>query len=180
MCEALKAAQGWANLEIFNATWSNYLEFSEAYVAGKAQPEQPTGPLPTQSSAGVPVANNPVVLFEKSIKHDPKDFPVIKEMRQWDRINQSWQARARLQGAESALDPNYMPSGADHALFNKQKECAYSALDVMALESSLHAECNKAPIGGGQSAYKRIKAKAETSTAAQSYSQKQLLHLTTT
>ena len=176
MYEYYKVKPGWVDSEVFNTTREHYLEFSEHYVAGNIHTAQPANLGQTTYGTST---YDPVVLFEKSLKRDPRDFPSIKELRQWARTDRSWIARAKLQGISNILDHDYSPSPSGMALFEKQNEYFYSVLDLAVNESALRAEFNKADIGDGQDAYRRIKAKAETSTAAQQFSQKQLMYLTT-
>jgi hypothetical protein len=59
-----------------------------------------------------------VAAFDKSIKGDPKDFPVISDIKDWDKFRRGIQATAKVQGVESPFDPMYVPSATNQTLFD--------------------------------------------------------------
>jgi hypothetical protein len=56
---------------------------------------------------------DPVAAFDKSIKCNPKDFPMILDIKDWDKFHRGMQATARVHGVEPPFDPTYIPSTAD-------------------------------------------------------------------
>jgi hypothetical protein len=50
---------------------------------------------------------DPVAAFDKSMKHDTKDFSIILDIKDWDR---GMQASAKVQYVEPPFDPTYVPS----------------------------------------------------------------------
>jgi hypothetical protein len=71
---------------------------------------------------------DPVSASEKFIKHDPKDFPVISDIKDWNKFCQGMQATAKVQGVEPPFDPTYIPSTADQASFDQQNGYDYKIL----------------------------------------------------
>jgi hypothetical protein len=59
-----------------------------------------------------------VAAFDKLIKRDPKDFPVILDIKDWDKFCQGIQATAKVQCVEPPFDPSYVPSATNQALFD--------------------------------------------------------------
>jgi hypothetical protein len=71
---------GWTDLDIFKITYDEYMAFSRQYMAGQIT-SNPLSPAPNSYAS----STDPVTLFTKSIKREPKDFPVIKSLNQWER-----------------------------------------------------------------------------------------------
>jgi hypothetical protein len=69
-----------------------------------------------------------VAVFDKLIKRNPKDFPVISDIEDWNKFRQGMQATAKVQGVESPVDPTYIPSAINQALFYQQNGYAYKVL----------------------------------------------------
>jgi hypothetical protein len=61
-------------------------------MAGKVV-SNPLSPAPTLYAS----STDPVTLFMKSIKQEPKDFPVIKSLNQWDSVKRAVNATATVQ-----------------------------------------------------------------------------------
>jgi hypothetical protein len=81
MYSELKRTPGWTDLDIFKITYDKYMAFSRQYMAGQIT-SNPLSPAPNS----YPSSTDSVALFTKSIKREPKDFPVIKSLNQWDSV----------------------------------------------------------------------------------------------
>ncbi len=120
---------------------------------------------------------NLVAAFDKSIKWDPKDFPMILDIKDWDKFHWGMQAAAKVQGVEPPFDPTYVPSAANQALFDQQNGYDYKVLMVVVKDPSLKAELNKVPVSDGQQGWTAIKKKAEESTATKNAAQCKMKYL---
>jgi hypothetical protein len=81
MYSELQHTPGWTGLDIFKITYDEYMAFSRQYMAGQIT----SNPL-SPASNSYASSTDPVALFTKSIKQEPKDFPVIKSLNQWDSV----------------------------------------------------------------------------------------------
>jgi hypothetical protein len=120
-----------------------------------------------------------VALFTKSIKQEPKDFPVIKSLNQWDSIKREVNATATVQSITEVLNHTYIPSVGDKPLFDFKNSYWYKVLVHIIQESSLWAIVNAGPIGDGQTVWTNIITEAEKSTTARISSQLLTAYLTT-
>jgi hypothetical protein len=93
------------DLGIFNLTY-------DRYIAGKVL----VGPPPGPPAAGTSYSQDPIAEFAKSIKLESRDFPVIKDLQQWDRGKQAWMATATVQSIQKIMDSTFVPPAADKAL----------------------------------------------------------------
>jgi hypothetical protein len=73
MYSELQRTPGWTDLDIFQITYDEYMAFSRQYMAGQIT-SNPLSPAPNSYASSTDL----VALFTKSIKQEPKDFPVIK------------------------------------------------------------------------------------------------------
>jgi hypothetical protein len=116
MYSELQRTPGWTDLDIFKITYDEYMAFSRQYMAGQIT-SNPLSPAPNSYAS----STNPVALFMKSIKREPKDFPVIKLLNQWDSIKRAVNAMATIQSIAEVLNHTYIPSAEDKPLFNLKK-----------------------------------------------------------
>jgi hypothetical protein len=73
MYSELQRTPGWTDLDIFKITYDEYMAFSRQYMACQIT-LNPLSTVPNSYAS----STDPVALFTKSIKQEPKDFPVIK------------------------------------------------------------------------------------------------------
>jgi hypothetical protein len=116
-------------------------------------------------------STDPVALFAKSIKREPKVFPVIKSLNQWDSVKRAVTATATVQSIAEVLNNTYVPSAGDKPW--------YKVLVDIIQESSLWAIVNAGPVGDGQTVWTNIVTEAEKSTTARISSQSLTAYLTT-
>jgi hypothetical protein len=116
MYSELQRTPGWTDLDIFKITYDEYMAFSRQYMAGQIT-SNPLSPAPNSYAS----STDPVALFMKSIKREPKDFPVIKLLNQWDSIKRAVNAMATIQSIAEVLNHTYIPSAEDKPLFNLKK-----------------------------------------------------------
>jgi hypothetical protein len=124
-------------------------------------------------------SNDAVALFSKSIKREPKDFPVIKSLNQWDSVKRAVTATATVQSIAEVLDHTYIPSTGDKPLFNLKNRYWYKVLVDIIQESSLRALVNAGLVGDGQTVWTHIITEGEKSTMAHISSQLLTAYLTT-
>jgi hypothetical protein len=124
-------------------------------------------------------STDPVALFTKSIKREPKDFPVIKLLSQWDSVKRAVTATATVQSIAEVLNHTYIPSVGDKPLFDLKNSYWYKVLVDIIQESSLWAIVNAGPVGDGQTVWTNIVTEAEKSTTARISSQLLTSYLTT-
>jgi hypothetical protein len=159
MYSELQCTPGWTDLDIFKITYDKYMAFSR--LAGQIT----SNPLsPAQNSYASPTDS--VALFTKSIKREPKDFPVIKSLNQWDSVKCAVNATATVQSITEVLNHAYIPSVEDKPLFNLKNSYWYKVLVDIIQESSLRAIVNAGPVGDGQTVWTHIITEAEKSTTA--------------
>jgi hypothetical protein len=145
MYSELQRTPGWTDLDIFKITYDEYMAFSRQYMAGQIT----SNPLsPVQNSYASPTDS--VALFTKSIKREPKDFPVIKSLTQWDSVKRAVNATAAVQSIAKVLNHAYIPSVTDKPLFDLKNSYWYKVLVDIIQESSLRAIVNAGPVGDGQ------------------------------
>jgi hypothetical protein len=120
-------------------------------------------------------STDPVALF----KREPKDFPVIKSLNQWDSVKRAVNATASVQSIAKVLNHTYIPSAGDKPLFNLKNSYWYKVLVDIIQESSLRAIVNAGPVGDGQTVWTNIVTEAEKSTMACISSQSLTAYLTT-
>jgi hypothetical protein len=174
MYSELQRTPGWTDLDIFKITYDEYMAFSRQYMAGQIT----SNPLsPVQSSYASPTDS--VALFTKSIKREPKDFPVIKSLNQWDSIKRAVNATATVQSITEVLNHTYIPSAMDKPLFDLKNSYWYKVLVDIIQESSLWAIVNAGPVGDGQTVWTNIITEAERSMTARISSQSLTAYLTT-
>jgi hypothetical protein len=174
MYSDLQRTPGWTDLDIFKITYDEYMAFSRRYMAGQVT----SNPLSPASNAYAS-STDPVALFAKSIKREPKDFPVIKLLNQWDSVKRAVTATATVQSIAEVLDHTYVPPVGDKPLFDLKNSYWYKVLVDIIQESSLRAIVNAGPVGDGQTVWTNIVTEAETSTMARISSQLLTAYLTT-
>jgi hypothetical protein len=126
-----------------------------------------------------PSSTDPVALFAKSIKREPKDFPVIKSLNQWDSVKRAVTATATVQSVAKVLNHTYVPSMGDKPLFDLKNSYWYKVLVDIIQESSLRAIVNAGPVGDGQTVWTNIITEAKKSTTACTSSKSLTAYLTT-
>jgi hypothetical protein len=150
------------------------MAFSRQYMAGQIT----SNPLsPAQNSYAS--STDSVALFTKSIKREPKDFPVIKLLNQWDSVKRAVNATATVQLIAEVLNHAYIPSAEDKPLFDLKNSYWYKVLVDIIQESSLRAIVNAGPVGDGQTVWTNIVTEAKKSTTACISSQSLTAYLTT-
>jgi hypothetical protein len=174
MYSELQRTPGWTDLDIFKIAYDEYMAFSRQYTAGQVA-------LTTLSQAPnlYDSSTDPVSLFTKSIKREPKDFPVIKSLNQWDSVKRAVTATATVQSIAKVLNHTYVPSAGDKPLVNLKKSYWYKVLVDIIQESSLHAIVNAGPVGDAQTVWTNIFTEAEKSTTARISLQSLTAYLTT-
>ena len=135
----------------------------------------PLSPAPNSYAS----STDPVALFMKSIKREPKDFPVIKSLNQWDSVKRAVNATATVQSITEVLNHTYIPSVGDKPLFDLKNSYWYKVLVDIIQESSLQAIVNDGPVGDGQTVWTNIITEAKKSTTARISSQLLTACLTT-
>jgi hypothetical protein len=134
----LQRTPGWTDLDIFKITYDEYMAFSRRYMAGQVA-SIPLSPAPHAYAS----STDPVALFMKSIKWEPKDFPVIKSLNQWDSVKRAVTATATIQSIVEVLDHTYVPPAGDKPLFDLKNSYWYKGLVDIIQESSLRAHLRK-------------------------------------
>ena len=109
MIEECQKEPTWDDLNIFALTRLEWRAFSKRYINGQVN----TLPIPPPPGTTGACVIDPVVTFGKSIKRDPKDFPTISDIKDWDKYRRGTQATAKVQDVEPPFDPTYVPSAAD-------------------------------------------------------------------
>jgi hypothetical protein len=99
------------------------MAFSRQYMAGQIT-SNPLSPAPNSYAS----STDSVALFMKSIKQEPKDFPVIKSLNQWDSIKCAVNATATIQSIAEVLNHGYLPSAEDKPLFDLKNSYWYKVL----------------------------------------------------
>jgi hypothetical protein len=115
----------------------------------------------------------------KSIKQEPKDFPFIKSLNQWDSVKCAVNAMATVQLIAEVLNHTYIPSAEDKPLFDLKNSYWYKVLVDIIQESSLRAIVNAGPVGDGQTVWMNIVTEAKKSMTARISSQSLTAYLTT-
>jgi hypothetical protein len=132
------------------------MAFSRQYMAGQIT----SNPLsPAQNLYASPTDS--VALFTKSIKREPKDFPVIKSLNQWDSVKRAVNAMATVESIAEVLNHAYIPSVEDKPLFDLKNSYWYKVLVDIIQESSLQAIVNAGPVGDGQTVWMNIVTEAK-------------------
>jgi hypothetical protein len=142
MYSELQHTPGWIDLDIFKITYDKYMAFSRQYMAGQIT-LNPLSPAPNSYASSTDL----VALFTKSIKPEPKDFPVTKSLNQWDRIKRAVNAMATIQLIAEVLNHTYIPSAGDKPLFDLKNRYWYKVLFDIIQELSLRAIVNAGPVG---------------------------------
>jgi hypothetical protein len=132
---------------------------------------------PVQNSYASPTDS--VALFTKSIKQEPKDFPVIKSLNQWDSVKRAVNATAIVQSIAEVLNHDYLPSVEDKPLFDLKNGYWYKVLVDIIQELSLWAIVNAGPVGDGQTGWTNFITEAERSTMARISLESLTAYLTT-
>jgi hypothetical protein len=148
MYSELQHTPGWTDLDIFKITYDKYMAFSRQYMAGQII-LNPLSLAPNSYAS----STDPVALFTNSIKQEPKDFPVIKSLNQWDSVKRAVNATATVQSIAEVLNHTYIPSAGDKPLFNLKNSYWYKVLVDIIQESSLQAIVNAGPVGDGQTVW---------------------------
>jgi hypothetical protein len=174
MYSELQRTPGWTDLDIFKITYDEYMEFSRQYMAGQFTLNL-LSPAPNSYTS----STDPVALFTKSIKREPKDFPVIKLLNQWDSAKRAVNATATVQLIAKVLNHTYIPSVGDKPLFDLKNSYWYKVLVDIIQELSLWAIVNAGPVGDGQTVWTNIVTEAEKSMTARTSSQLLTAYLTT-
>jgi hypothetical protein len=170
----LQCTPGWTDLDIFKITYDEYMAFSRQYMAGQIT-SNPLSPAPNSYAS----STDPVALFTKSIKREPKDFPVIKSLNQWDSVKRAVNATATVQSIAEVLNHTYIPSVEDKPLFDLKNSYWYKVLVDIIQELSLRAIVNAGLVGDGQTVWTNIVTEAEKSTTARISLQSLTAYLTT-
>jgi hypothetical protein len=142
MYSELQHTPGWIDLDIFKIYYDKYMAFSRQYMAGQIT-SNPLSPAPNLYAS----STDPVALFTKSIKPEPKDFPVTKSLNQWDSIKRAVNAMATVQSIAEVLNHTYIPSAGDKPLFDLKNRYWYKVLVDIIQELSLRAIVNAGPVG---------------------------------
>jgi hypothetical protein len=174
MYSELQHTPGWTDLDIFKITYDKYMAFSRQYMDGQITSNS-LSPAPNSYASSTDL----VALFTKSIKQEPKDFPVIKSLNQWDSVKRAVNATATIQSIAKVLNHTYIPSAEDKPLFDLKNSYWYKVLVDIIQESSLRAIVNAGPVGDGQTVWMNIVTEAEKSTTARTSSQSLTAYLTT-
>jgi hypothetical protein len=174
MYSELQHTPGWTDLNNFKITYDEYMEFSRQYMTGQFT-SNPLSPAPNLYTS----STDPVALFTKSIKQEPKDFPVIKSLNQWDSTKRAVNAMATVQSIAEVLNHTYIPSAGDKPLFDLKNSYWYKVLVDIIQESSLWAIVNAGPVGDGQTVWTNIITEAKKSTTARISSQSLTAYLAT-
>jgi hypothetical protein len=174
MYSELQRTPDWPDLDIFKITYDEYMAFSRQYMAGQVA-SNPLSPAPISYAS----STDPVALFMKSIKREPKDFPVIKSLNQWDSIKRAVNATATVQSIAEELNHTYVPSAGDKPLFDLKNSYWYKVLVDIIQESSLRAIVNSGPVGDGQTVWTNIITEAKKYMMARISSQSLTAYLTT-
>ena len=174
MYNDLRTNPAWTDMDIFNITPEEYMKFSRKYMAGMVS-SNPLSPPPDPGNN----YNDPVAMFTKSIKREPKDFPNLKTLAGWDTFKRAVHATAIVQSIAEVLDSTHVPSSGEQDLFNLKNSYWYKVLIDIIQESSLRAIVNAGPVGDGQTVWKNIVTEAEKSTTARISSQTLTAYLTT-
>jgi hypothetical protein len=106
MYSELQRTPGWTDLDIFKITYDEYMAFSRQYMAGQIT-SNPLSPAPNSYAS----STDPVALFMKSIKREPKDFPITKSLNQWDSVKHAVNATATIQSIAKVLNHTYILRG---------------------------------------------------------------------
>jgi hypothetical protein len=162
------------DLDIFKITYDEYMAFSRQYMAG-----QVASNLLSQAPNSYASSTDLVAPFTKSIKREPKDFPVIKSLNQWDRVKRAVNATATVQSIAKVMNHTYIPSAGDKPLFDLKNSYWYKVLVDIIQELSLRAIVNAGPVGDGQTVWMHIVTEAEKPTTARISSQSLTAYLTT-
>jgi hypothetical protein len=174
MYSELQHAPGWTDLDIFKITYDKYMAFSRQYMADQVASNSLS--LASNSYAS---STDLVTRFMKSIKQEPKDFPVIKSLNQWDSVKHVVNAMATVQSIAEVLNHTYIPSAGDKPLFNLKNSYWYKVLVDIIQESSLWAIVKAGPVGDGQTVWTNIITEAEKSMTARISLQFLTAYLTT-
>jgi hypothetical protein len=174
MYSELQRTPGWTDLDIFKITYDEYMAFSRQYMADQVA-SNPLSPAPNAYASSTDL----VALFTKSIKREPKDFPVIKSLNQWDSVKRAVTAMATIQSIAKVLNHTYVPSAGDKPLFDLKNSYWYKVLVDIIQELSLQAIVNAGPVGDGQTVWTNIVTEAEKSMTARISSQSLTAYLTT-
>jgi hypothetical protein len=134
MYSELQRTPGWTDLDIFKITYDEYMAFSRQYMAGQIT-SNPLSQVPNSYASSTDL----VALFTKSIKREPKDFPVIKSLNQWDSVKRAVNAMATVQSIAEVLNHAYIPSAEDKPLFDLKNSYWYKVFVDIIQESSLRA-----------------------------------------
>jgi hypothetical protein len=134
------------------------MAFSRQYMAGQIT-SNPLSLAPNLYASSTDL----VTLFTKSIKREPKDFPVIKLLNQWDSIKHVVNATATIKSIAEVLNHTYIPSAGDKPLFDPKNSYWYKVLVDIIQESSLQAIVNTGPVGDGQTVWTNIVTEAKKS-----------------
>jgi hypothetical protein len=174
MYSELQHTPGWTDLDIFKITYNEYMAFSRQYMAGQITLNQ-LSPAPNSYAS----STDSVALFTKSIKQEPKDFPVIKSLNQWDSVKHAVNVMATIQLIAEVLNHTHIPSAEDKPLFDLKNSYWYKVLVDIIQELSLQAIVNAGPVGDGQTVWTNIITEAKKSTTARISSQSLTAYLTT-
>jgi hypothetical protein len=174
MYSELQRTPGWTDRDIFKITYDEYMAFSRQYMAGQIT----LNPL-SPASNSYASSTDPVALFMKSIKQEPKDFPVIKSLNQWDSVKRAVNATATVQLIAEVLNHTYIPSAEDKPLFDLKNSYWYKVVVDIIQELSLQTIVNAGPVGDGQTVWTNIVTEAEKSMTACISSQSLTAYLTT-
>jgi hypothetical protein len=173
MYSELQRTPGWIDLDIFKINYDEYMAFSRQYMAG-----QVASNLLSQAPNSYASSTDLVTLFTKSIKQEPKDFPVIKLLNQWDSVKRVVNATATVQSIAEVLNiPTFLLWGTNPCLTSRTVTGTRSLLTLS--RSPLRAIVNAGHVGDGQPVWTNIITEAKKSTTARISSQSLTAYLTT-
>jgi hypothetical protein len=174
MYSELQCTPGWTDLDIFKIAYDEYMEFSRQCMAGQFISNL-LSPAPNLYAS----STDPVAPFTKSIKQEPKDFPVIKSLNQWDSAKRAVNATASIQLITKVLNHTYIPSGRDKPLFDLKNSYWYKVLVDNIQKLFLWAIVNAGPVGDGQTVWTNIVTETKKSMMAHISLQLLTAYLTT-
>ena len=86
-------------------------------------------PMVPNPSRTTPVANSPVDVFKKGIKCESLQYPVLKDIRFFDKFEMEFMTLARVHDIQDVFDPLYRPSTqGEKDLFAEKQKFAMSVL----------------------------------------------------
>jgi len=140
-----------------------------------SKPKSPTFVVPN-------FLTDPLKEFKKGIKHDPTQFPMLSDFKNWDSFFHLFMIEAKAQGLNNAIDPAYHPrTDEDKALFECQNEFMLLVFNMkLKTDKAKEAICQHCKSEYvAQKIFADVKAHAKQGTAAKIDSRHILKYLTT-